>query len=53
VNAGYLLTCGSIFSRSQVDRFMDVLYKGVTGPVTITDTGKKTKVGCVCYTPPC
>ena len=27
---------------------MDVLYKGVTGPVTITDTGKKTKVGCVC-----
>lgn len=28
----------------KVDRFMDVLYKGVTGPVTITDTGKKTKV---------
>lgn len=28
----------------KVDKFMDVLYKGVTGPITITDSGKKTKI---------
>jgi hypothetical protein len=33
----------------KVDKPMDILYRGVTGPITITDTGKGTKECAIIY----